>query len=436
MKTILVFFILSIHAISMSYSQTYIINFAATGDANQIDSVKVENLTQNTTVNCNFGDELHLELNNSISDNFINNQYISVFPNPMMGEAEIIFFAKQRGNSIISILTLDGKLVLQMNKLLQQGVQKFQLSDLHQGAYFITISGESYFYTQKLISQNPTQGQAKIKYIENDKWNDKNNHLKSSKAAITMNYSTHDVLKFTGYANNLLAFVIDVPIESKTITFTFNSNCGQLFTDSRDGNVYQTIFIGNQCWMAENLKYLPSVVASGTSSLTIPYYYVHGYNGTSVSEAKASEKYSVYGVLYNWPAAMSGSSSSSSNPSGVQGVCPTGWHLPSDAEWTQLTDFLGGESIAGGKLKETGTAHWTSPNVGATNETVFTALPGGSYAYPGSFSNYRDFGGWWSATSSNSSNAYNRCIFYSFSDVYKYSTHSKDFGYSIRCIKD
>ncbi len=110
------------------------------------------------------------------------------------------------------------------------------------------------------------------------------------------------------------------------------NNPKNTFTDSRDGNVYKFVKIGTQTWMAENLAYLPSVVGSATGSETTPYYYVYGYDGTSVTAAKATSNYTTYGVLYNWPAAMGGFSSSSSNPSGVQGVCPAGWHLPSEAE--------------------------------------------------------------------------------------------------------
>jgi uncharacterized protein (TIGR02145 family) len=146
-------------------------------------------------------------------------------------------------------------------------------------------------------------------------------------------------------------------------------------------------------------------VGLGTGSQTIAYYYVYRYNGTNVSEAKATENYQTYGVLYNWPAAMAGMTSSSSNPSRVQGVCPTGWHLPSDAEWTELIDYLGGGEVAGGKLKETGTTHWESPNTGATNETGFTALPGGFRNYDGNFLNIGYNGLWWSATENGASSA-------------------------------
>ncbi|HDP74539.1 MAG TPA: PKD domain-containing protein, partial [Bacteroidales bacterium] len=207
------------------------------------------------------------------------------------------------------------------------------------------------------------------------------------------------------------------------------------FTDSRDGTEYQTITIGNQEWMAENLKYLPSVVGLGTGSQTIPYYYVYGYNGTDVAAAKSSTNYSTYGVLYNWPAAMNSETSSTSNPSGVQGVCPDGWHLPSHAEWTELTDYLGGESVAGGKLKETGTTHWNSPNAGATNETGFTALPGSYRINSGTFSNIGNYGYWWSASELSTDIAWTRYMYYNGSYVGR-SNLDKEFGFSVRCVRD
>ena len=207
------------------------------------------------------------------------------------------------------------------------------------------------------------------------------------------------------------------------------------FTDTRDNNHYNAIKIGNQIWMAENLAYLPSVVGPGTGSQITPYYYVYGYDGTVVADAKATTNYATYGVLYNWTAAMASSASSSANPSGVQGVCPTGWHLPSDAEWTELKDYLGGQSIAGGKLKETGTTHWNSPNTGATNKTGFTALPGGYRGNNGAFENIGNNGNWWSATQSTPINAWFWSIGYNTSSVGR-NYLNKEWGISVRCVRD
>ncbi len=207
------------------------------------------------------------------------------------------------------------------------------------------------------------------------------------------------------------------------------------FTDTRDGNTYKYVTIGNQVWMAENLKWLPSVVSPATGSNTTSYYYVYDYNGTDVNAAKATSNYATYGVLYNWTAAMNGQTSSTTNPSGIQGACPTGWHLPSDAEWTELTNYLGGESVAGGKLKEAGTTHWIDPNTGATNETGFTALPGGNRYFSGQFGNIGSVGFWWSATEYHAVLAWFRSMDYDDSNVYSYDS-GKEFGFSVRCVRD
>jgi uncharacterized protein (TIGR02145 family) len=176
------------------------------------------------------------------------------------------------------------------------------------------------------------------------------------------------------------------------------------------------------------------------SSETTPYYYVHGYNGTSISDAKATSNYTTYGVLYNWQAAMAGSLSSTANPSGVQGVCPAGWHLPSDAEWTELSDFLGGNSVAGGKLKEIGTTHWDSPNTGATNETCFTALPGGYTCDINppmlGFMMIRIFGNWWTSTEAEDLYAArSKRMSYDDAEAARFGT-ANGMGLSVRCVKD
>src|SRR5690554_4910948 len=202
---------------------------------------------------------------------------------------------------------------------------------------------------------------------------------------------------------------------------TIEETTSGTFIDSRDGNEYNWVQIGDQVWMAENLAYLPSVnmVADGSEDAAGSYYYVYGYDGTNVADAKATDNYATYGVLYNWTAAMDGEASSTTNPSGIQGVCPAGWHVPSDAEWTELTDYLGGTSVAGGKLKETGTTHWKSPNTGATNETGFTALPGGYRHLYGAFSNIGYDGYWWSATERSATDAWHRAMSYGTSYVFR-----------------
>lgn len=198
------------------------------------------------------------------------------------------------------------------------------------------------------------------------------------------------------------------------------------FTDSRDDNVYSFVTIGEQVWMSENLKYLPSVVGRTTDSNSDPYHYVSGYNGTDVREAKATSNYEIYGVLYNWPAAMN--------------ACPSGWHLPSDAEWTQLTTFLGGEGGAGARLKATGTVQegtglWNSPNTGASNQVGFTALPGGNRNSGDAFFDLGNAAYWWTATESSATNAWRRAVYRDQWHVNRNSI-SKEIGLSVRCVRD
>jgi uncharacterized protein (TIGR02145 family) len=143
---------------------------------------------------------------------------------------------------------------------------------------------------------------------------------------------------------------------------------------------------------------------------------------------------------------MNGLASSNTNPSGVQGACPNGWHVPSDDEWKQLEIFLGMSqnqadstnwrgTDEGGKLKETGTSHWTSPNTGATNQSGFTALPGGYMGNGGSSSSLGTIGSWWTATEAISSKAWKRNLHYDGTQVYR-NNYYKDEGLSVRCVKN
>ena len=215
---------------------------------------------------------------------------------------------------------------------------------------------------------------------------------------------------------------------------------GSEFTDSRDANTYSYRLIGTQVWMTENLAYLPSVQASDLGSDSSPRYYVYNYERDNIIDAKITDEYIFYGVLYNWPAAMGGSTTSSANPSGVQGACPSGWHLPSDAEWTTLTTYLGGESVAGGKMKETGnigaeTGLWNGSNFGATNVSGFSGRPGGFRSYDVGFAEIGNYGYWWSSTAETDSAAWRRYLSYLYRDVDRYYTANR-IGLSVRCIRD
>ena len=204
---------------------------------------------------------------------------------------------------------------------------------------------------------------------------------------------------------------------------------GQNITDI-DGNIYKTVYIGSQQWMAENLK-----VSKYNDGTVIPNITEDSKWSNLTSGAWAylnnDAAYNVkYGKLYNWYAV-------SKTTNGNKNVCPTGWHVPTDAEWTVLTDYLGGLTVAGGKMKEVGTTSWNSPNTDVTNASLFSALPGGFRFNDGSFFNIGYYGYWWSSTDFefNTLSALIRFLNNNNGNANRYY-RDKKFGLSVRCLRD
>jgi len=224
--------------------------------------------------------------------------------------------------------------------------------------------------------------------------------------------------------NNIIP---DNPTNGKT-TAIFNPNKIYGTLTDQDGNVYKTITIGSQTWMAENLRTriyrnggpIPEV----TDSLVWAYLSTGGYcnyNYTSNIDTIAT-----YGRLYNWYAVNDD-----------RNIAPEGWHVATNEEWMTLVNYLQGDTIAGGMLKEAGTTHWNNPNIGATNESGFTALPGGYKYAKWVFAEIGMYGYWWTASEGNEI------------DEFAWHVHlcscyilvggcecPKNFGYSVRCVKD
>jgi uncharacterized protein (TIGR02145 family) len=224
-----------------------------------------------------------------------------------------------------------------------------------------------------------------------------------------------------------------------------------------DGNVYNTVTIGTQVWMAENLKTthytngtaisLVNTISSWDSLTSTSKAYCW-YNDDITNKA-------TYGALYTWAAAMNGALSTTSNPSGIQGVCPTGWHLPSDDEWTQMENYLADngynyDGTTGGGLDKiakslASASGWISSlTTGAVgnddytayrNKSGFSALPGGYRGSIGNFGNVASYGYWWSSSENNASGAWGRNMFYDRISVSR-GNYTKKLGFSVRCVKD
>lgn len=258
----------------------------------------------------------------------------------------------------------------------------------------------------------------------------------SSKGLLVPRLTQEQIQTITNPVNSLLVFCTSDnkfyaymagSSEWKEVLFgggTITPTCGIPFTDPRDQQLYNTVQIGTQCWMAENLN-----------------------TGTRINGSQAQvnngviEKYCydnqdthclIYGGLYQWNEMMQYSSTP-----GTQGICPPGWHLPTDEETMAMVTFLGGLEVAGGKMKETGTVHWISPNSGATDVSGFTALPASFRDYLGSFSTpLGERASIWTSTQNGSTYAWDYSIYYNTDDVSRSSGAMKTNGFSARCIKD
>jgi uncharacterized protein (TIGR02145 family) len=203
---------------------------------------------------------------------------------------------------------------------------------------------------------------------------------------------------------------------------SFTTLAAGQFTDI-DGNIYDTVAIGTQVWMKQNLKVskyrngdsIPTNLSNSTWQATTSGAYAI-YNNTATND-------SIYGKLYNWYAVADS-----------RGLCPTGWHVPGDAEWTTLENFLGGSSVAGGKMKAVSSL-WTAPNTGATNSSGFTGLPGGNRDGNGTFFFIGFFGYWWSSTQASSPDAWYRVLSYVNANSYR-DLITKTYGFSVRCVRD
>lgn len=207
-----------------------------------------------------------------------------------------------------------------------------------------------------------------------------------------------------------------------------------------EGRTYKTVIIGGKEWMAENLAYLPNVSPPTAGSATEPYYYVYGYSGTDVATAKQRDNYTVYGVLYNWPAAKA--------------ACPSGWHLPTDSEWTDLENYLIANgynydgTTTGNKIAKSlaATTNWDSYSVVGTignnlslnNKCGFSALPGGYLCNNCDTKFFYDIGylgKWWSSTESGTNRVGAWGVNSGYSGIF-YLNDFKDYALSVRCVKD
>jgi len=429
MKWIL--FLLTIFYALEANAQTYIISFTGIGEATTVSSVKVENLTSGATASLtSSGQTLTLSV---ITDaDLIDNQQskeLKIYPNPMTDNSIMQVNPPVAGDATISIHEMAGRLIARIDSYLENYLQEFRLTGINSGYYLITVEGRTYKYSGKLLSNAKASSVASIEKVNSNvqpgSGNTSKMDSKGEHETINMEYTIGDRLKYIGISGNYSTVITDIPVEDKTITFTFIA-C----TDG-DGNNYPVVEIGGQIWMAENLKTtkyndnsdIPNVIEKSAWYLLQDGAFCWYENDISNG--------AIHGALYNCFAVID-----------PRNLCPTGWHVPGHLypsdEWPALITYLGGKETAGGKMKsvgtvEAGTGLWNSPNYNATNESGFSALPGGVRYYDGTFTNIGNIAYFWSSSMPYFAFLY---LLANSNDQAPYLYDHPNQGLSVRCIKD
>ena len=452
-------------------AQTVTLTFTGR-DANsqrvQLDSVVINNQTKGWGETLVWPDTILTMQNGTGIDETVINDGFGLSqnnPNPFNGTTAVKLMVADAGAVTLEIADVYGRMVeTWCTASLQPGINQFRVTLSATGTYILTARQNGKTSSVKMVCNGTGDGN-RIEYagiVET---------MCTSSLPISATPKKHtrgltgnpfdlgDEMEYVGFATinggvTESQHVTQAQNASETIVLMFDSvrtdglPCpGTPTVTDIDGNVYNTVMIGTQCWMKENLRtmhYTDSTLipAGETYSETDPYHYAPNNDEANVV---------IYGYLYNWPAVMHGAATSETNPSGVQGICPTGWHVPGDAEWTQLTDYVSSKSqyvcgsdngnIAKALASTTGWYEYdyecaVGNDQSVNNATGFSALPAGYYL-DGSCSYFGGYGyaGFWSATTNSESNAYDRSFGYGNADVLR-DYDSLSTGLSVRCVRD
>jgi len=426
----------------------YTVSGEIEGNKTSLDSILVENLTNDTRIlfdNLPVLDYYQINLTQNAFwgtvgiSNLEKNPVFDVIEN-RPGSLTIAYRENSSTDVMLAVYNINGQKIFNSERGVLNGGNSIKVKLGSAGMFLVKIESSFGTSTFKAIGDNSFSG------------NDMEVSELNTKAAIKSANENNDAdISFVpgdsiqilvykdGYFADALKLVIDT---SKFVNFLFEEKTTGVvgsFTDVRDGKTYGTITINGKEWMTEDMAYLPSVSKVASESQTEPFYYVYGYSDTIVNDAKATDNFKEYGVLYNLP--------------GAEDACPGGWHIPTDEEWEQMAQFIsiqnGGYDKAGnvwqniGKhLKAKGTVEdgdglWVKNGVEdiGIDDYGFTGLPGGYRNGAGYFDYLGEYGCWWTSTELSSSLAYYRYL--SFNNItFTRGYYPKEFGFSVRYVKD
>ena len=441
MKTKFIFSILALGFFINAFGQrnTLELTFTAINNALnvQLDSIKVMNLNQNNDTILYWPDtvlvldyQVGIHEINSATGNF---QVFQNYPNPVKDQTIISLSVPEEGNVSMMITNTLGQVILKDDRRLEKGTHSFLFTPGSKNLYFFSAQWKGMSSSIKILqTTSNSHGKGSLEYIGSKV---SYTHLKAKKDIQNFTFSIGDKLLYIGYSGTLQSGMLDAPEESHTYVFQFATNipCPGTPTVTYGGQVYHTIQIFSQCWLKENLNIgtmIPGTQEMSNNSVIEKYCFIN-----------SSDSCQKYGGLYSWWEMMQ-----YVQEEGTQGICPPGWHIPSDNEWKILEGSTDSQSGIGSVTWDLWGLRGFDSGENLKNDT--------GWRYGGNGTNLYDFSGleggmkwgssnwfnpgrgyWWSSTESNNSGAWHRILDYSNSGVRR-NNDDNSFALSVRCIKD
>ncbi|MEI6575830.1 MAG: FISUMP domain-containing protein [Bacteroidota bacterium] len=418
------------------FAQKFLMKLTFTGKENgthiNLDSIYVKNLTQNADTILYWPDTTLSFVFSGVGIPGISSQNeefsLKLLRSARNGEdARVGLSLPEAGKVEFCFFYMTGSLIGRIEQFYEAGTHSFRLSGGKGSAYLLSVRWKNITKTIKIMNSGAkNSGPPRLQYEGNLGLS-----LQGKFPTMTNSFpfAMGDSLKFTAYYGTLHTRMFDNPSQSTNYTFLFGMNfsCPETAMFSYGGQTYNTVKIGNQCWMKENLN-IGTIVSS---------VYINSTSHSECADNGIIEKYcyqnlpqncDLYGGLYDWNEMMQYIS-----VPGTQGICPSGWHVPTDGEWQVLVDFLGGSTQAGGMMKEAGFVSWNSPNTGASNLSGFTALGAGYRFHYGNFGDIHNYESFWSSTEYSGWASSFRYLMNTNSSLAPYN-YFKTYGYSVRCV--
>ena len=433
--------ILALGIIISAYGQnTLELTFTAFDSAAyvQLDSIKVMNRTQGGDTVLYYPDTvLVLEYTVGMPETNPDVNTFKVFqnyPNPVIDQTTISFYIPEKDRVNLIVTDLLGRELIKTERILKQGYHSYKFTPGNGSLFLFTAQWRGNSSSIKILNQSRTGQSMSLQYTGR---NPNTPVLKTILHIQSFPFSLGDELLYIGYTDTLQSGMLDSPMESQTYTFQFATNisCPGTPTVTYEGQVYNTIQIFSQCWLKENLNVgtmIPGIQHMSDNDTIEKYCYDN--------EPDSCTK---YGGLYQWDEMMQ-----YATQQGVQGICPPGWHIPTDEEWKVLEGAVDSEYGIGnqewddkfyrgfdaGKNMKT-TSGWYFGGNG-TDLFGFSGLPGGYRSYSGNFGGLGGNGRWWSATGGTNGNAWYRRLSYDYDRVARNNYGHNGSGFSVRCLKD